>query len=112
MRSSARVRTWRNTIEALREQTLAARTHRLELMEKHEDELHAQEECIRQKERHAIIERAQRMQFEETDGAKRLTSAALLSDVLISRQFCKKVSSAVIWSMELTGMNLGEKFSG
>jgi hypothetical protein len=91
-RSSSRVQTWGNTLEAQREQALLARARRLELAEKREQELETQEQAIRDAERRAIVERAQQIQFVATDSVKKLTNAALLGDVLLSRQFSQKVN--------------------
>lgn len=94
-RSSARVKTWKNTLEAQREQALAARARRMELAEQREQMLEAQEERIRQAERQTIIERAQKIHFEQGEAVRKLTSAGLLSEVLIERRFCRKVQITV-----------------
>lgn len=84
--SDARVKTWGNTLDALRRRKDEDKVRRLEDYEKAQQKLDAEEEAYRAAQRAATIERAEAMLYEQTDRVKALNEKLLLSDVQAERQ--------------------------
>eukprot|EP00474_Spongospora_subterranea_P004455 CRZ04913.1 hypothetical protein [Spongospora subterranea] len=94
-KSIGRVQTWSNTLEAQREQAIVARAKRLEL-EEQKQQVQDEEDRLRyEAKRQQIINNAKRIMFEETEMMKKLSSAKLLSDVVVERKACRKVKDAI-----------------
>jgi len=84
--SQSRYAHWTNTIDAQRRQKKLDRLARLEAEEKKQQELDRQESDYREQQRRAILDRANRLLWQETDKVKQFHGGMLLASVLKERE--------------------------
>lgn len=101
-RSAARVKTWGNTLEASRQKLQRERAKRLEEAEAAQVLIDIAEQKLQEANRRAVIDRADRARFEDSDPVKRLASAMLLSDIMVDRDVCRRVKNAIRQEEEAT----------
>src|SRR4051794_25586107 len=94
-KSLEREKKWPNTLEAARELSMKARAKRIEQAEQKQILQDIEERRIYEANCRAVIERAQKVIFEESDEAKKLASATLLSDVMMERDECARVKKMI-----------------
>lgn len=85
LRSSQRVQHWGNTLEALRERKKRERARKLEEAELEQQRIDDEEARIQEEERRKVIERANRILYQDTDRAKTFHTAMLQATAIHER---------------------------
>lgn len=93
-KSLSRYKHWPNTLEAQREKKRKERERRLQEAEAAQQLLDDQEAQYQEEQRRRAIDRANRLLYQETDRAKSLTSAVLLSTVMKEREAQLAITAA------------------
>lgn len=86
MLSQARYKNWGNTLEALREKKKQDRIRRMDEVEAAQRVIDQEEAHYQEAQRRVVIDRANRILYQETDKVKNFHSGLLLSSVLKERE--------------------------
>jgi len=92
-RSQDRVKSWGNTLEALRVKKDSKRQAKIEAEEARRQVQDAEEVAFQAQQRRAAIDRAQKLLFEDTDRVKTFNSKLYLSDALKERELQAEIAA-------------------